>query len=188
MRDTFHYLSMNFHYGKIQLNQAIIAIQTGNLRKGENLLAEAEGKLKSWNVLQSDLALAYLLLHENSKAVAVIQDALHQNPSWEEHLSAFYLLKDEPGMEGLIDERNFAEKDWISAISFLAELNRDTQASSVCLQALQQFPRSSFLHYLHGKALLSTGKQEEAKKELQKAVELDLSNDEAINFLNHSVR
>ena len=168
---------MNYHYGKIQLNQAIIAIQTGNLRKGENLLAEAEGKLKAWNTLQSDLALAYLLLHENSKAVTIIRDALYQDPEWKEHLPSFYVLKDEPGMEGLIDERKF-----------LGELNRDEQAASVCQEALLQFPQSSYLHYLFGKALLSMKKNEEARRELQWAVNLDLSNHEALDFLKHSVR
>jgi tetratricopeptide (TPR) repeat protein len=179
---------MNYHYGKIQLNQAIIAIQTGNLRKGENLLAEAEGKLKAWNTLQSDLALAYLLLHENSKAVTIIRDALYQDPEWKEHLPSFYVLKDEPGMEGLIDERKFTERDWINAVSFLGELNRDEQAASVCQEALLQFPQSSYLHYLFGKALLSMKKNEEARRELQWAVNLDLSNHEALDFLKHSVR
>jgi predicted Zn-dependent protease len=120
--------------------------------------------------------------------VNIIRDALYQDPDWKGHLPSFYVLKDEPGMEGLIDERKFTERDWINAVSFLGELNRDEQAASVCQKALLQFPRSSYLHYLLGKALLSTKKNEEAKKELQWAVNLDLSNHEALDFLKHSVR
>jgi predicted Zn-dependent protease len=179
---------MNYHYGKIQLNEAIIAIRLGNIKKGEDLLAEAEDKIKRWNELQASLAMAYLLLHEESKAVAVIREAISQNPNWKENLPAFYLLRDEPGMNGLIDEKRFSEKDWASAISFLSALNRDEEAAVLARKALQQFPASSYLHFLLGKALLATGKQEEAKKELQQAVHLDLSNYEAIDFLQHTVR
>ena len=179
---------MNYHYGKISLNQAIMAIQLGNIKKGEDLLAEAEEKIKKWNDLLGNLALAYLLLHEESKAVAVILAALSQNPKWEENLPAFYLLKDQPGMRELIDERKFNEKDWISAVSFLGELNRDAEAASLAQKALQKFPGSSSLHYLLGKYLLAERRQAEARKELQQAVSLDPSNDEAMDFLQHSFR
>jgi predicted Zn-dependent protease len=179
---------MNYHYERIRLNQAIIAIQLGNRRKGEDLLAESKEKIRRWNELQGSLALAYLLLHEDSKAVAVIRDALNQNPEWRENLPAFFLLKDEPGMEGLIDEKDFGEKDWISAVSFLIELNREAEAAVICQRALQQFPASSFLHYLLGRSLLSEGKQALAKRELQHAVNLNPSNEEAAGFLQHSFR
>jgi predicted Zn-dependent protease len=177
---------MNYHYERIRLNQAIIAIQLGNRRKGEDLLAESEGKIKKWSELRTSLALAYLLLHEEAKAVAVIRDALDQNPEWQENLPAFFLLKDEPGMEGLIDENNFSEKDWGSAVSFLIELNREAEAAVICQKALQQFPGSSALHYLLGKSLLSEGKQALAKRELQYAVNLNPANEEAAGFLQHS--
>ncbi|HEY4156156.1 MAG TPA: hypothetical protein VGM24_12030, partial [Puia sp.] len=83
---------MNYHYGRIRLNEAIIAIQLGNIRKAENLLAETEEKIKKWDDLMGNLAMAYLLLHEESKAVAVIRTALSQNSKWEEHLPSFFLL------------------------------------------------------------------------------------------------
>ena len=179
---------MNYHYERIRLNQAIIAIQLGNKRKAEDLLAESEEKIKKWNGLQASLALAYLLLRENSKAVSVIRDALNQNPEWEENLPAFFLLKDEAGMEGLINENDFNENDWTRAVSFLIELNREAEAAVVCQRALQLFPGSSALHYLLGKSLLSEGKQGLAKRELQQAVSLNPHNEEAAGFLQHSFR
>jgi tetratricopeptide (TPR) repeat protein len=179
---------MNYHYERIRLNQAIIAIQLGNKTRGELLLAESEEKIRKWNELQGSLALAYLLLHEESKAISVIRDALNQNPEWKENLPAFYLLKDAPGMEGLIDEKNFSENDWISAASFLMELDRAAEAAVICQKALYQFPASSGLHYLLGKSLHAEGKRALAKRELEMAVDLNPRNEEATGFLQHSFR
>jgi hypothetical protein len=47
---------------------------------------------------------AYLLLHEQVRAVAIIHNALQQNPKWAENLPFVYLLKNEPDMSWLIDE------------------------------------------------------------------------------------
>ena len=71
---------MNYHDERIRLSQAIIAIQLGNKRKGEDLLAKTEEKIKKWDELKVNLALAYLLLYERSKTVDVIRDALSSNP------------------------------------------------------------------------------------------------------------
>ena len=91
-------------------------------------------------------------------------------------------------MKGLIDEKSFTDKDWISAVSFLGELNRYAQAATLCQNALALYPRSSYLHYLFGQSLLKEGKKEGAKKELQKAVSLDPSNDEAVIELKQSFK
>ncbi|GEP88375.1 Uncharacterized conserved protein, Ntn-hydrolase superfamily [Chitinophaga terrae (ex Kim and Jung 2007)] len=183
--DPFEELTrlLNFHYGRIMLNQAINAINMGNVALGKSRLAEAERMVKGWNGIQSKVALAYLLLKEPSKAVDVIRAALAANPKWKENLPAFYLLKDEPRMKSLIDEKHFTEKDWISAVSLMGQLNRGPETISLCNRGLQDFPRSSYLHYLLGKSLLAAGKRDEARKEVEHAVDLDASNEEAVIML-----
>ena len=86
-------------------------------------------------------------------------------------------------MKGLIDEKYFNEKDWIDAVSFVKQLNRSEETISVSQKGLQQFPGSSYLHYLLGKSLLVAKKPIEAKLQFQKAIELDSSNDEAASML-----
>ncbi len=143
--------------------------------------------IKGWNGMQGKVvAMAFVLLGENAKAVEVIRAAIAQNAQWNIYLPAFYFLKDEPGMEGLINEKTFTEKDWSSAVSFLDELNRDSQAEAVGLQALRIYPHSSYLHYLLGEALLRQGNEKEAKKELEQAVSLDPTNDEAVLMLRQT--
>ena len=184
-KDPFGELTglLRYHYGRIRLNQAIYAINMGNISFGKARLIEAEQMIKGWNGIQGRLALAYLLLNENTKAVTIIRAALEENPKWKENLPAFYLLKDLPGMKGLIDEKYFNEKDWIDAVSFVKQLNRSEETISVSQKGLQQFPGSSYLHYLLGKSLLVAKKPIEAKLQFQKAIELDSSNDEAASML-----
>jgi tetratricopeptide (TPR) repeat protein len=155
----------------------------GNSALGKTRLSEAERMVKGWNGIQGKVALAYLLLGEKSNTVAVIRAALKENPKWKENLSAFYLLRNEPGMRGLIDEKKFSEKDWIGAVSLLRQLNRNSETELLSRRALQTFPGSSYLHFQLGETLLDEGRREEAKKELQDAVKLDPLNGEAVKML-----
>lgn len=179
---------LNYHYGRIKLNQAISAIKMKNILLGKTRLSEAEQMVKGWNGIQGKVAMAYILLGERSNAVAVIRRAIDENPKWKQYLPAFYLLKDERGMKGLIDEKSFTEKDWIDAVSFLEELGQNKQAAALCQKALQQFSRSSYLHYLLGKSWLDDGRQDEAKKELEEAIRLDASNGEAAAMLKQGFK
>jgi uncharacterized Ntn-hydrolase superfamily protein len=171
---------LNYHYGRIRLNQAIFAIKMGNIPLGKTRLSAAEQLVKGWNGMQGKVAMAHILLGENGKAVAIIHAAIAENPQWREYLPAFYFLKDEPGMGGLLNEKAFTEKDWISAVSFLGELGRNAQAELLSKKALQLFPASSYLHYLLGKALDDSGQKAAAKKEWEAAVRLDPTNQEAL--------
>lgn len=184
-KDPFSELTklLNYHYGRIRLNQAIFAINMGNTQLGKSRLNEAEQMINGWNGMQGKLALAYLLLNDTAKAIAVIRAALKENPKWKENLPAFYLLKDHPGMEELIHEKQFDEKDWISAVDFMEQLNRNVEAISISRKGLQNFPGSSYLHYMLGKSLLAENSHDETKKELKKAIELDPTNDEAVALL-----
>jgi len=85
-------------------------------------------------------------------------------------------------MKELINEKSFTEKDWISAVSLIGELNRNAEAASLSQNALQLFPGSSYLHYLLGRSWLDDHPNK-ARKELQKAVRHDPSNEEAAIML-----
>ncbi|MHA4811557.1 DUF1028 domain-containing protein [Flavitalea flava] len=184
---------LNYHYGRIKLNQAIGAIQMEssqkgngpirNSQKGKGLLSVAEGMLAGWNGIQGKIALGYLLLHEEARAVTVIRAALRSNPAWKENLPAFYLLKEQPGMKGLIDETKFSEKDWISAVALLGQLNRAPEQELLSRKALRLFPASSYLNYQLAEALLAEDRKEEAKTVLAEAVRIDPGNEEAVKML-----
>jgi uncharacterized Ntn-hydrolase superfamily protein len=184
-KDPFRDLQrlLNYQYGRIRLNQAVFALKMGNKTLGKTRLSEAREMVKGWNGMQAKVTMAYILAGEDSEAVHVIRKALAENPQWKEYLPAFYLLKDEPGMKGLIDGKLFTEKDWSSAVSLLGELNRDPQSVAVCQKALILYPRSSYLHYLLGQSLLNEGKTDDANKALQEAVSLDCSNEEAVMMI-----
>ena len=152
--------------------------------RGRDRLAQGEGLVKGWNGIQSKVILTCLLLHEEARAVAVLRAALAENPKWKENLPAFYILKDQAGMEGLIDEGRFDEKDWIAAVSMMREVKGDGGSLPLCFKGLRVYPGSSYLHYLSGKALLAPGGSKvDAKKELQEAIRLDSANAEAVELL-----
>ncbi len=174
---------LNYHYGRIRLNQAVMAIQNGNIQRGQSLLKEAIGLVNGWNGLMGKVAVAWLLLHEEAKAVAVIRNAVDSNLKWRENLPAFYVLKDQPGMQGLINEKKFSEKDWIAAASLFEQLNRPVEWEAVCRKALGVFPNSSYLYYLLGEALHAEKKEKEAKAAVEMAIQLDPQNTEAISTL-----
>ena len=190
---------LNYHYGRIRTNQAIYAINMGNLQRGRMLLSQAEVMVKGWNGMQGKIALAYLLLGEKAKAVAVIRAAIHDNPQWKENLPAFYLLRNEPGMQEYFydtaptsnrgpggahgREKPMTEKDWIAAISLFDQLNRPAAEDSLCRKALQQFPQSSYLYYQLGQTLQSENQPAAAKTALQRALTLDPANAEAAALL-----
>jgi uncharacterized Ntn-hydrolase superfamily protein len=174
---------LQYHYGRIRLNQATNALRMGNRQRGITLLAEAQSMTKGWNGLQGKIALAWLLLQEPAKAVAIIRAAMQENPQWKENIPAFYILRDEPGMQEFFRDRKMSEKDWIAAVSLLDQLNRPAAEDSLCHKALQLYPASSYLYYLLGKTLQSENKPSEAKAAIQKAVSLDPANAEAALLL-----
>jgi uncharacterized Ntn-hydrolase superfamily protein len=170
---------LNYHYGRIQLTRAINAIKTGDLQRGKALLADAQLLTKGWNGLMGKIAVAYLLLHQQPEAVAIIHDALRENPQWKENLPFFYILKDDPAMRSLIDVSHFTEKDWIAAVDLPGQLMLDSLSETLARKALRSFPNSSYLHYQFAQALHARRKDPEAKVELKTAILLDPTNAEA---------
>jgi uncharacterized Ntn-hydrolase superfamily protein len=154
---------LDYHFGRIRTNQAIYAINMGNLARGRLLLSQAIELTKGWNGLQGKIAIAYLLLGEKANAVATIRAAIHDNPQWKEYLPVFYLLRNEPGIQEYFQNRSMTEKDWIAAASIYDQLNQPGAGDTLCRKALQEFPQSSYLYYLLGNYLQSENQPAAAK-------------------------
>jgi uncharacterized Ntn-hydrolase superfamily protein len=170
---------LNYHYGRIKLNQAINALKANNLKKGEALLHEAEPLIEGWNGMYSRAAEAYLLLGNDKKAIAVIQKAIAENSQWKENLSAFYCLNNYPEINKLLNESLFTIKDWDNAIQLMLQINQAKKAIDLANKVLKNYPSSSVTYCLLGEAFQQQGNKADAKKNLEMALHLDPENAEA---------
>ncbi len=174
---------LDYHYGRIRLNQASYAIRNQRTDRGKTLLSEAEIMLEGWNGMYSKIAVTHLLLGEEDEAIAYIRKGLSENPAWKENLSAFYVLKDHPDTKGLIDERTFSEKDWANALSVMLQIGQVEKARALSDKLVHQYPASSLLHYVSAKCYRQSGDRKTAENKIKKALELDENNEEAKLFL-----
>ncbi|MES1220696.1 MAG: DUF1028 domain-containing protein, partial [Bacteroidota bacterium] len=127
---------LNYHYGRIMINQSIGAIKMMNKKRGEDLLHQAEILVDGWNGIYSKLAMAYILLGNEDKAVSIIQKSLAENQKWKESLPAFYCLIQHPEIRQLINVDSFSLKDWDNAINFMTEINHNKQAIELAFKVL----------------------------------------------------
>jgi uncharacterized Ntn-hydrolase superfamily protein len=174
---------LNYHYGRIRVNQSLNAIAKGNDQRGEELLHQAETLTEGWNGMYSKIAKAYILLGKEDNAVAVIQKALAENPQWKENLPAFYCLSKHPEISTLINTDSFSLKDWNNAIDLMTAIKRNKQSIELATQVLKKFPQSSFTYYLLGKAWQQEGNIPLAKINLDLALRFDSANAEAKELL-----
>ncbi len=179
---------LNYHYGRIRINQSLYAIGKGNNKRGEKLLQQAELLVDGWNGIYGKIAKAYILLGKEDKAVVIIQKALAENPQWKENLPAFYCLAYHKDIRRLINPDAFSVKDWNSAIAFMTGINRGKQSIELATRVLKQFPGSSYTWYLLGEAYKQEGSNLLAKEALEKAVLLDKDNMEARQLLQQVSR
>lgn len=170
---------LNYHYGRIKVNQTINALKAGNIKRGEALLHDAEIMVDGWNGMYGRIAEAYILLGDDKKAIAVIKKALAGNGQWKENLSAFYCLAKYPEYHQLIDETTFTVKDWDNAIQLMLQINRAKDAIHLSDRTLKKYPESSFTWCLLGEAWQQQGSKIEARKDLEIALKLDPDNAEA---------
>ncbi|MEN0004246.1 MAG: DUF1028 domain-containing protein [Bacteroidota bacterium] len=170
---------LNYHYGRIRLNQSIYAYHAGNTKRANTKLAEAEALLNGWNSIYSKIAFAHSLMGKDNQAVRWIQKALLENLNWKVNLPAFFYLRKHSALSSLIAPDNFKLKDWENAISMLLRLNRGQEAVEVAKEVLAKGESSSYLQYLLGKGHAQVGDHLEAKKALAKALEMDSGNVEA---------
>jgi predicted Zn-dependent protease len=166
---------LSYHYGRIRINQAVYAINMGNLQRGRMLLSQAEAMVKGWNGIQGKIALAYLLRNEPGMQEFFCEPTPTGSGSTGNR---------GPGVSAHGHEKPMTEKDWIAAISLVDQLNRPAAEDSLCRRALQQFPQSSYLYYQLGQTLQSENQPAAAKTALQHSLTLDPANAEAAQALS----
>ncbi len=170
---------LNYHYGRIKVNQTINALKAGNIKRGEALLHDAEIMVDGWNGMYARIAEAYILLGDDKKAIAIIKKALAENNQWKENLSAFYCLAKDPEYQQLIDETTFTVKDWDDAIQLMLQINHAKDAIDLAGKTLKKYPESSFTRCLLGEAWQQQGNKSDARRNLETALKLDPNNVEA---------
>ena len=114
---------LNYHYGRIRLNQAIYALDFKNEKRSKTKLKEAENLLEGWNGMYSKIAYVHSLLGNDERAIFWIEKGLLENPKWTVNLPAFYYLRNHEKLSELIKPNSFSLKDWENAISMLIRLN-----------------------------------------------------------------
>ncbi|NSL86973.1 DUF1028 domain-containing protein [Chitinophaga sp. Mgbs1] len=174
---------LSWHYGRIRLNQAIFQLKKGNMAAGEKLLQQGIHLTAGWNGIYGKIALAWLLAGKEAEAAAIIRQALLENPQWKENLPAFYCLYHRPEIRAVTDTCTYSEKDWNSAVHILSETGRHTAAISLARQTLKKYPSSSATWYQAAYATCKAGDQKTTRHYLQKALELDPENTEALALL-----
>lgn len=179
---------LNYHYGRITLNQVIYALKAKNISRGKELLVQAEEKLKDWNGIYSKIAMAYILLGDEKKAVFIIRKAMSENSAWKHNLPAFYCLNNHPEINNLLNESSFTLKDWYSAIRFLINIDRNQKAIDLANKILKRYPSSSFVYYLRAKAYAGEKNTKPALNDVRMALQLDQNNAEAKALLGELER
>ena len=170
---------LNYHYGRIRINQAKFAHQAGNMKRAREKLGEAEVLLNGWNGMYGRVAYVNSLIGKDDRAIEWIKRALLENPSWKINLPAFYYLRENRALANLIQPDRFSTKNWEEAIQMLIRLNREKEAIEVIQQVFSNVESTSYVHYLLGLCYHKNGDKAKAILELEKAVELDQENVEA---------
>lgn len=170
---------LNFHYGRIKLNQAIKLLKNGEKVQGLKLLNEAGKLVEGWNGIYSKLIMGMLLGGEEDAAVKTILKAIKENPDWKENLPCFYFLANRPELRKFYIKDVFSEKDWNQAIQFLIEVNKPGEALKLTDRVIGKFPRSSYAYYLKGEAYRKINEKRSAVTSYEMAVLLDKDNEEA---------
>ncbi|NQX43686.1 hypothetical protein SAMN05421820_1321 [Pedobacter steynii] len=119
---------LNFHYGRIKLNQAIKLLKDGERIKELMLFNEARKLVEGWTGIYSKLIMGLLLGGKEQAVVNTILKAIRENPEWKENLSCFYFLRNRPELRKYYNERKFSEKEWNQAIQFLIGIDKPGEA------------------------------------------------------------
>ena len=174
---------LNYHYGRIQINQSISAAESGDEGRAKEKLEEAEQLLEGWNGMYGKLALAHSILGNKKKAVQWVQQALLENPDWKVNLPGFYYLHDQPEMRSLIDPNSFSVKDWEQALRMMIWAEGAGTAVHLGEKLIEQDIQSSYVHFLVGRCYAILKQPERAKEQLVLALTMDENNIEAQRLL-----
>ncbi len=174
---------MNYHYGRIRLNQSLYAQQEGNRQRAEQKLNEAEAMLQSWTGMYAKIALANIKLGKEDAAIDWIKKGLDENPNWSVYLPAFYVLRDNPEMKPLVNSDSFSITDWETAMVMLSNLGRELEVIALGNTLIAKKTESSYVHFLLGRSYHYEKEKEKAILHLEKALKLDPENVEAQRLL-----
>lgn len=174
---------LNYHYGRIMLNQARYANRKGRKELATQKLKKAERLLDGWTGMYARVAQVHIVMNNEDKAVQWIQKGLKENPQWAVNLSSFYCLRKHPKMKGLIKPKKFTFKDWEHALSMYSNLGRESDLIKLAQKLLKEGKTSSYINYLLGRAYYFEKDQKQALKYLTKALEMDKDNVEAKQWL-----
>lgn len=174
---------MDYHYGRIRLNQAIYAKREGNSERAKQKLAEAESMLNGWTGMYSRIAGANIAIGNEDAAVEWIKKGLAENPNWSVNVPAFYFLRKHPEMKAIIRPESFGIKDWESALGMLSNLGRELEAIDLAKELIDKNIESSYLNFLLGRSYFYEKEQNKAIEYLEKALKMDMDNIEAQRLL-----
>ncbi len=175
---------MDYHYGRIRLNQALYAHREGNSERAKQKLKEAESMLNGWTGMYSRIAGANVAMGNEDSAVNWIKKGLVENPNWSVNIPAFYFLRDNPEMKSIIKPDSFGIKDWESAMGMLSILGRELEVIELAKGLIDKKIESSYLNFLLGRSYFYEKEQNKAIEYLEKALKLDSENIEAQNLLD----
>ncbi|UII79552.1 DUF1028 domain-containing protein [Flagellimonas sp. CMM7] len=175
---------MDYHYGRIRLNQALFAYREGNSERAKQKLTEAESMLNGWTGMYSKIAGANIAMGNEAEAINWIKKGLTENPNWSVNIPAFYFLRNNPEMKSRIQPDSFSVTDWESAMGMLSNLGQELEVIREIKGLFKKNIESSYLNFLLGRSYFYEKEQEKAIKHLEIALEMDSENIEAENLLN----
>ncbi len=175
---------MNYHYGRIRLNQAIFAQREGNSKRAKLKLEESESMLNGWTGMYSRIAGVHIAMGNEDSAISWIKKGLAENPNWSVNIPAFYFLRDNPKMKSIIRPDSFSATDWETALGMLSNLGRELEVIKLAKELIDKNIESSYLNFLLGRSYFYEKEQDKAIVYLEKALKMDNDNIEAQNLLN----
>nr|WP_299341201.1 DUF1028 domain-containing protein [Allomuricauda sp.] len=170
---------MQYHYGRIRLNQSLYAQREGNMERAKQKLTEAESMLDGWTGMYARIARAHIAIGNEDLAIGWIKKGLSENPKWSVHLPAFYFLKENAEMASIIKPDTFNVKDWESAMGMLSNLGRELEVIELGNELIDRKIESSYLYFLLGRSYFYEKEQGKAIRHLEKAIQTDSTNIEA---------
>ncbi|NAS11954.1 DUF1028 domain-containing protein [Poritiphilus flavus] len=175
---------VDYHYGRIRLNQANYAWRAGNPKRAKQKLEEAESMLQGWTGMYPRIARVHMLMGNEYSAVQWIKRGLKENRDFTVYLPSFYLLKGHSELKSLIDPETFSIKDWESALGMLSNLGRETELITLAKELIAKQKESSYLYFLLGRSYYYEKEESNAIKYLEIALKMDAENIEARNLLD----
>jgi len=175
---------MDYHYGRIRLNQALYAQREGNMARAKQKLTEAETMLNGWTGIYARIAGANIIIGNEDNAIKWIKKGLAENSKWHVNLPAFYFLHNHPKMESIIQTNTFSITDWETALGMLSNLGREIAVIELANDLIHKKIESSYLNFLLGRSYYYEKEKEKAIEYLEKALRMDKDNIEAQNLLN----